>query len=60
MALVKTVKAAGRRVGGVLDAEDRVVLGTGLVWFAGGSVVVVGGAAVVAVAVRLFDVISGV
>lgn len=59
MAIVKSVRSVGKRLGRVLDAEDRKVLGQAVVLLGGGGVVVVWIAAVAAVAVRIYGVIGG-
>lgn len=59
MAVVKTVKRAGRRVGRVLDAEDRAVLGQAVVLVGGGAVVLVAAAAAIGAAWRVFWMAAG-
>lgn len=59
MAIVKTVRHAGRSLGATLDAEDRKYLGQGLVLAAGSAIIVVGGAGIIGLAIRVFEVAAG-
>lgn len=59
MSIVKTVRRAGRAAGRYLDAEDRAVIGQGLVLFGAASAVIVGGSAVLATAIVVFRAITG-
>lgn len=58
MAVVKTVRRAGQRLGATLDAEDRELLGVVTVWASAIAVAVLGGAALLATAFRIFGAIA--
>lgn len=59
MAVVKRVRRAARAAGGVLDAEDRQVLGQLLVLVGGGGTVILAAAGVLGLAWRLLHFAAG-
>lgn len=59
MAIVKSVRRAGRALGGVLDAEDRKILAQGIVLISGVAGIVVTAAGAVGLAWRVFWLAAG-
>ncbi len=56
---MKSTRKAWQKAGSPLDAEDRKLLGQVVIWATGGVFVLVGGAAGVSLAIRVFWAVQG-